>query len=155
MRVSHGGGFMKKLNGQRLIEWGLWGIILLFVGTFLWINFFGFEQFATCDVYADTLYAMEAWKSKSIFPEGWVFGNQFYVASTPVLCALLYGITGKINLSMILATTMMTALLILTLTWMLRPITTRLQRVAAVAIFLGGMVTCDATFSLEGQLRLC
>lgn len=127
-------------------------ISAFFLLTFLWINVKGFIRLATSDVYADTLYAMEAWKSKSIFPQGWVFGNQFYVVATPVVCAVFYGITGSINLSMILSTTLMTALLILSLWWMLRPITTRAQRLAAVAVLLAGMTTCEAAASLEGQL---
>lgn len=127
-------------------------ISAFFLLTFLWINFKGFVRFATNDVYADTLYAMEAWESKSIFPQGWVFGNQFYVVATPVVCAVFYGITGSINLSMILSTTLMTALILLSLWWMLRPITTRPQKLAAIAVLLAGMTTCEAVASLEGQL---
>ncbi len=138
-----------RLSMGEIILLCIAGIFLL---SYLYINVFGFNYYATPDVYADTLYAIEAWESKSIFPEGWVFGNQFYVVATPVLCALLYGVIGNVNVAMIVATTMMTVFLIASLIWMLRPVTTRMQQIAAVALMLGSITTCGITLSLEGQL---
>ena len=143
---------MKRKFHLTITETILLGIAVLFFLSYLYINIFGFDMYATADVYADTLYAIEAWESKSIFPEGWVFGNQFYVVATPVFCALLYGITGNINLSMIIATLIMTVLLIASLIWMLLPFTNRTQQIASAALMLGGITTCGITLSLEGQL---
>ncbi len=143
---------MKRNFHLNITEIILLSVAVLFFLTYLYINVFGFDMYATPDVYADTLYAIEAWESKSIFPAGWVFGNQFYVVATPVFCALLYGITGNINLSMIIATLIMTVLLIASLIWMLFPFTTRTQQIASAALMLGGITTCGITLSLEGQL---
>ena len=131
----------------------LCGTALLFLISYLILNVKGYELFSYFDVYADTAYAMEAWDHKSLFPENWVFGNQHYVVATPVVCALFYGLTGSINLAMILATTAMTLLLILTLLWTLWPYTSRLQRLGAVTLLLGGMITRHvASASNEGPL---
>lgn len=127
-------------------------VILLYLGTFLLFNTLGFAEFATADVYADTLYAMEAWDSRSIFPDGWTFGNQYYVIGTPVLAALFYGIIGSPNAAMALATTVMTVLLLFSLDWMIRPFAAGRQRLAAAMLFLGGMTVPHAILANEGQL---
>ncbi|MBR6709086.1 MAG: hypothetical protein IKL84_05345 [Clostridia bacterium] len=126
--------------------------LLLYAATFLVINFAGFAEFATPDVYADTLYAIEAWESGSVFPDGWSFGNQYYVVGTPVLAALLYGITGSPNLAMVLATTLMSLLLLLSLDRMLAPFAGRTVRLAAALLLMGGMTLPHAVLSNEGQL---
>ena len=69
------------------------------------INFRALTEYMDNDIYADTLVAKYMWDQKSLFPEGWVFGNQYYVIATPVLSALFYGLTGSINTAMACATT--------------------------------------------------
>ncbi|MBQ6824268.1 MAG: hypothetical protein IJP27_06430 [Clostridia bacterium] len=143
----------KKLPKTALAAALLGGVALLYLFSYLIINFKGFELFADFDIYADTAYAMEAWKHKSIFPENWVFGNQYYVIATPVVCAFFYGLTGNINLSMILATTLLTVLMLLALWWMLAPFTSRLQQLGAAAVLLGGIITRQvASDHYEGVL---
>lgn len=125
---------------------------VLYLCTFALFNTLGFAEFATADVYADTLYAMEAWDSRSIFPDGWSFGNQYYVVATPVLAALFYGLTGSPNPAMALATASMTVLLLLSLDWLLRPFAAPRQRLAAAVLLMGGMIVPHAVESNEGQL---
>ena len=54
-------------------------VSLAFLIVFGIINFMGFEQFCVPDMYADTLVARLMWEEKTLFPRGFVFGNQLYV----------------------------------------------------------------------------
>lgn len=116
------------------------------------INFRGFTVFATPDMYSDTLIAKLMWEQKTIFPEGWVFGNQFYVFSTPVLAAGFYGITGGLNFSMALATETMTALILVSFWWMAKPYCSRAALFAGLLGIISVMVCPSAPDHLSGQL---
>lgn len=116
------------------------------------INFFGFERFCTPDVYADTVIARIMWEQKTIFPSGWVFGNQYYVVATPVLAALFYGITGSINIAMALATTLMTLLILAAFAWMVRPFVDRTQLLFGLLCLVSGIICFNAATAIEGQI---
>lgn len=116
------------------------------------INFRGFSLFATADMYADTLVSRLILEQKTLFPEGWVFGNQYYVFSTPVLAALFYGLTGSLNLSMVLATELMTALIIAAFLWMVRPFCSVEARWAGALGLLAGVICPGGPEHLAGQL---
>lgn len=75
-------------------------------------NFNG-RAFYNCDMYSDALVAKEMWVEKTLFPEDWVFGNQFYIAATPVLAALMYGILGDSYLALSAASCLMTVFILL------------------------------------------
>lgn len=111
---------------QKLKKLHLYDFILLMLLCFLFvcigdINFSRHTSFYNADMYSDILYAVKAWEQRSVFPEGWVFGNQLYVAATPVLAAVFYGITAEPVISMSLASTVMAALVIVSFYWMLIP----------------------------------
>ena len=127
-------------------------VSLLFLFVFCVINFRGFGQFCTGDIYSDTYLVRVMWESGTIFPENWIFGNQFYVISTPVLAALIYGLCGSINLSMILATTAMTLLTIVCFWWMLRPFASRTQILLGLTVLLGSVIGPDVVATIEGQI---
>lgn len=127
-------------------------VLALFLCSFAIINFKCFPKFCTSDMYEDTAYSMLTWKAKTIFPTDWVFGNQFYVVATPVICAAFYGITGNINLSMALATTVMTLLVILCMLYLIYPFTDKVGCLAGITAMVGCMTTVCAVMSLEGQL---
>ena len=141
-----------KNKSLRTNEYILIAISVFFALTYLYLNVFCFERYATSDVYADMLYAMEAWDAKSIFPDGWVFGNQFYTVATPVLCSLLYGIFGSAEAAMIGATLIMSALVITSFIWMLKPIFDRKSLLASIALLLSGITTYNVAEAPEGQL---
>jgi len=141
-----------KKDGQTLCLTALTAVLLLYLASFAVINFFGFMKFCNSDMYQDLAYAMLAWRDKSFFPQGWVFGNQYYIFATPVLCALFYGLTGNVSVSMALATTVMTALILLSMWYLLRPFTDVIGRLAGVTAMAGCMITANAARSLEGQL---
>ena len=72
-------------------------VMACYFAVFAVINFKCFARFCEQDMYADTLVAMMMWEQKSLFPLGYVFGNQLYIVATPVLAALFYGLTGSPN----------------------------------------------------------
>ena len=145
----------KQQNNKRsnnIIKISFAVLIALFALSYFFIHVFCFKRYATSDVYSDMLYAMEAWDAKSIFPDGWVFGNQLYTVATPVLCSLIYGICGNITASMICATIIMGVLTVLSFIWMLKPIKNETATLAALLLLLGGIITPNIATEPEGQL---
>lgn len=90
---------------------------------FAYLNFRGLSRYCNSDVFADMQVAKRMWEQKTFFPDGWTFGNQFYIVATPALAALAYGVCGNINLAMAVATEVMMALVILSFLWLLRAVT--------------------------------
>lgn len=133
----------------------LLAMLLVYFGAVCMINLSGVPGFYDSDMYTDIRYAMEAWKHQSVFPEGWVFGNQLYVASTPVLAALIYGMTGAPHLSMGIASTVMTVLVLVSFHWMLLPVVkSRQARMAGSVLFLGIMLLFGDAWHNPGGWQL-
>lgn len=128
------------------------GLLALFLLGFTLINFLGFRRFCTPDMYEDTVVARLMWEQKTLFPSNWVFGNQYYVETTPVLAALFYGLTGSMNLSMVLATTVMTALMLLTFWWMLRPFASKGELLLSELLLVSAVIAPYMTSQIEGQI---
>lgn len=111
--------------------------ILACLLTILSINFSRNPAFYDTDMYSDMIYAQQAWRDHSLFPDGWVFGNQVYVVATPVLAALFYGITEDSFMAMGLASTVMALLILASFYWMLKPLPLRRSsRVCCLAAFM-------------------
>ena len=101
------------------------------------INFSAVPSFYDADMYCDYQYALETWKDKHIFPEGWVFGNQLNAVSTPVLAALLYGLSGNMNFSIGAASTIMAAMVVFCYDWMLKAVLKDFEsRLMAIVLLL-------------------
>ena len=141
-------GYIRK--NIRSVVWIV--LILAYLAAFSIINFCGFEQFCNADMYSDTLVTKFMWEQKSLFPEGWVFGNQFYVFVTPSVAALFYGLCGSINLATVLATTFLTLLTILAFWWMVRPFAESEEVLAGIALLLGAVVGPSIVWTDEGQI---
>lgn len=95
-------------------------ILLVFFVSVCTLNFSVNPGFYSTDMYTDMVYAEEVWAHKSIFPDGWIFGNQLYAVATPVLAALFYGICGNQVIAMALAATVMGLLTMVSFGWMLK-----------------------------------
>lgn len=128
-------------------------VLLAYFAVFAIVNFAGFAYFCNADMYEDTLIARLMWEQKTLFPENYIFGNQYYIIATPVFAALFYGLTGSMNTAMALATTLMSLLIVLSLGWMIKPyIKSRSARLAvllalATAVYMPYVLEAD-----EGQL---
>lgn len=114
---------LSKEESMKKICYTLSCLIILIFTVFCIINFIGFEGFCDSDMYQDAYIAKLMWDGKSIFPSNWTFGNQYFVMAVPNIAAIVYGITGSINLSMIMATTIHTILIMGAFVYLLLPLT--------------------------------
>ena len=73
-----------KSRTEKLLTLLVIAVIAAFFAVFSFINFYGFVFCASPDMYEDTLVAKLMWENKTLFPDSYIFGNQFYVAATPV-----------------------------------------------------------------------
>lgn len=130
----------------------LGGILLIFFGYICYLNLSLTPSFYCTDMYSDILYAVKAWESKSLFPEGWVFGNQLYIIATPALASLVYGIVGNHALAMAIATILMTIGIILSYLWMLKPVFPKPEdRLIGLITFIALTAYCgNAIHALNG-----
>lgn len=112
------------------------------------LNFSANPSFYSTDMYTDMVYAEECWAHKSIFPDGWIFGNQLYAVATPVLAALFYGIVGDHAIAMALAAAVMGILVIVTFAWMVKAIFPGVQ-----AGLLGGAIFAALPLSFAGAVH--
>lgn len=132
--------------------------ILLFVSLVIYFVFICYLNlslntgFYCTDMYSDILYSVKAWEDKSLFPEGWVFGNQFYIIATPALASLVYGIVGNPALAMAIATILMTLGIFLTYSWMIRPVFKKTEEHLLGLVCLVALIAyCgDAIYKLNG-----
>jgi hypothetical protein len=109
---------MKKQEKRTQYLFG--GLFLVF---FICISLFNIRymgKYLTSDMYGDLWVSKLMWEQRTLFPEGWVFGNQLYVLATPNFAALFYGLTHNMLLSMGLASTLMVALFAVAYYWMLK-----------------------------------
>ena len=128
-------------------------VLLGFLAVFALLNFRCLPVFCDGDIYTDMSLSRLMWEQKTLFPEGWIFGNQVYVIATPVLASLFYGLTGSLNLAMALATTLMGLLLLGSLAWMLRPfIPQRGTRLCTLLLFTAAPMGVRLLLEPEGQL---
>ena len=144
-------GKEQKGRRSRIFVYGLViCCILAYLGVFALINLHTLDRFCNSDVYADMQVARRMWEQKTLFPDGWIFGNQFYVIATPVLAAVFYGITGNINVAMGLATEVMTVLIFLSLFWMLRSfVSDKLSYLVCCLLLLASGISPDGPYALN------
>lgn len=128
------------------------GCLLVYFIFICYLNLSLNTGFYCTDMYSDILYSVKAWEAKSLFPEGWVFGNQFYIIATPALASLVYGIVGNPALSMAIATILMTLGIFLSYSWMTRPVFKKShERLLGLVCLVTLVAFCgDAIYKLNG-----
>lgn len=109
-------------------------LLAAFIGLVFYVNLSCNPEFYDGDMYSDINYAKEAWKAKSLFPKTWSFGNQTYVVATPVVAALIYGITKNAITAMAIASCIMTVLTVLTYDWMMKTLCSYNERTAGFLV---------------------
>lgn len=121
--------------------------------TFAIKNVYGFEMYCNTDMYADTLISRLMWEQKTLFPQGWIFSNQYYVVATPVFAAIFYGITGNVNTAMVLAAELMSLLIFVSLFWLVRAFTKEhLTYLLACILLLASAIVPDIPNSFTAEL---
>lgn len=127
--------------------------VLLALRLYAFINLRNFTGYCDSDMYADTMLAKWMWEGKTLFPQGWVFGNQFYIFATPVLCALIYPLTNDVNTAMALATECMTGLLLVSFARMLRGFNLKRLEIATGCLMLLTVIPApEQIYSESAQL---
>lgn len=109
---------MKKINyknAEKSLNALTHSLTVGYIVAIIVINLFG-KMFSDFDIYSDSLVAQQMWEQKTLFPDNWVFGNQFYIAATPVLSALIYGIVGNRALALGIASCLMLVFAIIAFT---------------------------------------
>lgn len=86
----------------------------------------------------DTYIAQLMGQERTLFPEGWIFGNQYYVIATPVVSAICYLLCHNSVLAMSIASTIMIFVILLTCIWLSYPIKENLPIV--LMCILGGVI---------------
>ena len=129
---------MKKKNySEKVISIICLAILTVYFIAIIHINFSKNPFYYNTDMYSDMIFAAEAWEHKSLFPEGWVFGNQLYIISTPALAAIIYGLLGDLCISMGLASTVLGLGIVLSFDWMLKAFTEKLhERLICITSFM-------------------
>ena len=123
-------------------------LLAAFIGLVFYVNLSCNPEFYDGDMYSDINYAKEAWKAKSLFPKTWSFGNQTYVVATPVVAALIYGITKNAITAMAIASCIMTVLTVLTYDWMMKPVCRYNERTAGF-LFTAAFILIKAHIALD------
>ena len=126
-----------KNKNQRALSVILTVLLAVFLCLIFYVNLSCNPEYYDGDMYSDLNYAKEAWKAKSLFPPNWIFGNQTYAFSAPVLAALLYGMTSDVILSMAVASCIMTVLIVLSYDWMMKPLYSYNARIGSFLIMAG------------------
>ena len=145
---------MKKHG--RTSQWLFMSVLLIILSVcglgIVRINFSKNPSYYCTDMYSDMMYAVEVWNQKTIFPEGWVFGNQLYVVATPVLAALCYGFIQDPCIAMGMASTVMGLCVIVSFYWMVKPLFKRFcERLLAVTSLVSVvLVMGDPVYDLNG-----
>ena len=128
-------------------------ILLLFIGSIFWINFHSHLWYGT-DMYT---YAYEGYlmhQAKSCFPEGWLFGNQYHIISSPNLSALIYGLFDNCVLSMAVTSSISTVLLLLSFLWCFKPFLSRKGLVVGMLCIGGGIIFGTSASSYISGLQV-
>ena len=127
----------KRNKSEKIFSIVLTVLLAAFLGLVFYVNLSCNPEYYDGDIYNDINFAKEAWKAKSLFPANWVFGNQTYVVATPVLAALLYGMTGNAVTAMAIASCIMTVLTVLTYEWMTRTLFSYNERTTGFLFLIG------------------
>ena len=127
-------------------------MLILYFTLMCVVNFLSPPSYYNSDMYSDIILAEKMWAEKTIFPNNWIFGNQLYVAATPVLSALFCGMVTDPYLAMGMASTVMVAAIFVSFIWMLKPALPSLEdRLYGLVYFVGIVLFFgDAAIKLRG-----
>lgn len=105
----------------------------------IWINFHGAFWYQT-DVYTYALEGKLMNEARTCFPNGWIFGNQYHVISSPNVSALFYGIVQDSVLSMAIASTLSSIIIMLSFYWCFRLRLGKISIAAGLLCMVGAVI---------------
>ncbi len=125
-------------------------IFLIYIFSVFYINFIGRES-VNYDMYSDAILTKYISMEKSIFPEGWHFGNQVYVVATPVLGAFFYPFVNDAYSALCIASCVMTVLCFTSYVWFIKPFAKTRAIIISLLVLVGGVtVGGDAISDVNG-----
>ncbi len=125
-------------------------VVLIYVCSIFTVNIWG-RGYVNFDIYSDGILAKYIALEKSLFPEGWHFGNQIYTIATPVVASLFYILVGDSYLALALASCLMTVLCIISFLWCVKPFSKPKSIIPALMVLLGGTnIGLSAHGDMEG-----
>lgn len=130
-----------SVNSEKLTRTGVFLMYLLafiYLVSIIWINFHGAFWYQT-DVYTYALEGRLMHDTRSCFPEGWIFGNQYHIISSPNLSALFYGLAKDSVASMAIASSLSTILILVSFFWCFKGLAQKTS-LAAGLLCIGGAI---------------
>lgn len=127
-------------------------LLFLFLLCTAILNLRYMNRYLTSDMYGDLWVAKLMWEQKTLFPTGWIFGNQIYIFATPNLAALVYGITNNMLISMGVASNIMVLIFIFTFYWTLKPSMSICQILVALVALFASFCTTNVCSNQYAQL---
>lgn len=113
-------------------------LMMLAIGavSIIWINFHSTLWYSS-DIYTYTLEGKHMFETGSLFPEGWIFGNQYQIFASPSIAALFYGLCHDSVMAMSLASSLSLILVLVSFLWCFWNFVPK-EGIAAGALCLGG-----------------
>ncbi len=125
----------------------------------LFANFVIGKTWYNPDMYADAFVAELMADGKTLFPEGWTFGNQYYIIATPVLCSFFYQFIGNSFYAMALASSMMTVGIYTSYLWCFKPFVSRKPLFVGLFVLSGAMLfgtgACGYGYGFQLLYTMC
>ena len=125
---------------------------LLYLVSIIWINFNG-NQWYSFDIYSDAFVAKLMAEQNTLFPDNWVFGNQYYVIATPVLAALIYTACHNSVLALAIASCIMTVAVLFCFYWCIRPFVKKRSTWVGVFCMSGAVILGNSASSYMNGLQ--
>lgn len=128
---------IEKLTAKKGIYFIVVLVIIGYLISILSINLTG-RVWCNYDIYSDAILAKYMWQDRTLFPDGWHFGNQIYVVATPAVAGLIYGIVKDAYLALALASCLMTFGIVLSYIWCLKPFVNIKSIIVSLLVVIGG-----------------
>lgn len=125
-------------------------VLILYLLSIFAINIFG-RVYVDYDMYSDAIVSKYMASQRSVFPDGWHFGNQVYIVATPVVASLFYFIVEDSYFALALASCFMTVLCLLSFGWCIKPFGKAKHILLALFVLIGGTnISLTAHADMEG-----
>ncbi len=142
-----------RIRLDKLFSIAFFAGILLYAISNIWINYNG-KSFYHFDMYSDAYVAKLMWDKKTLFPENWVFGNQYYIVATPTLAALLYGLLKDSFMAMATASCLMMFFILLSFIYCFGKVTNRISLAVGLFCMVGGTILGTSASSYTNGFQL-
>lgn len=131
-----------NVKTERLTRTGtvlMYMLALVYLAGICWINFHG-ALWCQMDVYTYAFEGRLMHEARSFFPEGWIFGNQYHIISSPNVSALFYGLVQDCMTSLAIASTLTTLVILFSFWWAFHKYTTGTGMAAGLLCIAGGII---------------